>query len=164
VRGLRSDPELPGASAAVVAVAAQEREVAMKSSSDEKGTDVPEHTAAKLARALSAIPAIPREMVQRAVDGYYHDFLSPLDFPEIQLVQDLRTVAANRSLPRSVRQEIGRMAQRVIDGEFDASPEESAAWAESPEGKETFRQLADDVVFGGMVRDMQRHGKEGQEQ
>lgn len=115
-----------------------------------------EHTTAKLARALSAIPAVPREMVQRAVDGYYHDFLSPLDFPEIQLVQDLRAIAGNTSLPRSVRQEIKRLAERVIDGEFDASPEESAAWAASPEGKETFRALADDVVFGGMVRDMEK--------
>jgi hypothetical protein len=119
-----------------------------------------EHTTAKLARAMSAIPAIPREMVQRAVDGYYHDFLSPLDFPEIQLVQDLRAVAGNRSLPRSARQEINKMAQRVIDGEFDASPEESAAWAASPEGQETFRVLADDVVFGGIVRDTEKRGDE----
>jgi hypothetical protein len=118
-----------------------------------------EHTTAKLARALSVIPAIPREMVQRAVDGYYHDFLSPLDFPEIQLVSDLRAVADNTSLPRSTRQEIGKLAQRVIDGEFDASSEESAAWAASPEGQETFRVLADDVVFGGIVRDMKRGGE-----
>jgi hypothetical protein len=120
---------------------------------------VPEHTTAKLARALSEIPAIPREMIERAIAGHYHDFLSPLDFPEMQLVQDLRAVAANTSLPRSVRQEIGKLAQRVIDGEFDASPEESAAWAASPEGKETFRALADDVTFGGMVRDMEKRGE-----
>jgi hypothetical protein len=119
-----------------------------------------EHTTAKLAAALSAVPAIPREMVQRAVDGYYHDFLSPLDFPEIQLVTDLRAAAANTSLPRSTRQEISKLAQRVIDGEFDASLEESQAWAESPEGKETFRALADDVVFGGMVRDMEKRSDE----
>jgi hypothetical protein len=119
-----------------------------------------EHTTAKLARGLSAIPAIPKEMVQRAIDGYYHDFLSPLDFPEMQLVEDLRTVAANRSLPRSTRQEIGKLAQRVIDGEFDASAEESAAWAESPEGRETFRALATDVTFGGIVRDMEKRSEE----
>jgi len=120
-----------------------------------------EHTTAKLARALSEIPAIPREMIERAIAGFYHDFLSPLDFPEIQLVEDLRAVAANRSLPRSIRQEITRLVQRVINGEFDASPEESAAWAASPEGQETFRQLADDVVFGGMVRDMEKHSEGG---
>jgi len=44
----------------------------------------------------------------------------------------------------------------VIDGEFDASKEESDAWAASPEGQETFRQLRDDVVFDGMVRDIER--------
>lgn len=120
-----------------------------------------EHTTAKLARAMSEIPAIPREMIERAIAGYYHDFLSPLDFPEIQLVADLRAVGANTSLPRSARQEIGRLAQRVIDGEFDASPEESAQWAASPEGRETFRALADDVVFGGMVRDMEKRSEGG---
>jgi hypothetical protein len=115
-----------------------------------------EHTTAKLARALSAIPAVPKDMVQRAVDGYYHDFLSPLDFPEMQLIADLRAIAANTSLPRSARQEIKKMTQRVIDGEFDASKEESDEWAASPEGQETFRQLADDAVFGGIVRDLKK--------
>jgi hypothetical protein len=61
---------------------------------------VSEHTTAKLARALSAVPAIPKEMVQRAVDGYYHDFLSPLDFPEMQLVDDLRAVAVARLMDK----------------------------------------------------------------
>ena len=53
-------------------------------------------------------------------------------------------------------------AERVINGEFDATPEESRAWAESPDGQETFRVLADDAVFGGIVRDMERReGKPG---
>ena len=119
---------------------------------------MPEPTTEKLARALEAIPAIPREMVQHARDGRYDDFKSPLTFPEITLVAELRAVARNKSLPRSVRQEIGKMARRVIDGEFDATPEESRAWAESPDGQETFRQLADDAVFGGIVRAMQQDG------
>jgi hypothetical protein len=113
-------------------------------------------TTEKLARALEAIPAIPPAMVKNAREGMYDDFKSPLTFPEITLVAELRAVAGNKSLPRSARQEIGKMAQRVIDGEFDATPEESAAWAESPEGKETFRQLATDVTFGGIVRDMEK--------
>jgi hypothetical protein len=122
---------------------------------------MPEPTTEKLARALEAIPAIPREMVQHARDGRYDDFKSPLTFPEITLVAELQAVAGNKSLPRSVRQEINRMAQRVINGEFDATPEESRAWAESPDGQETFRALADDVVFGGIVRDMEKRGEEG---
>jgi hypothetical protein len=100
-----------------------------------------EHTTAKLARALEPILAIPRNMVERARAGYYHDFLSPLAMPEVQLVADLRAAAANRSLPRSARQEIEQMAQRVIAGEFDASKEESGEWAASPEGQETFATL-----------------------
>lgn len=117
-----------------------------------------EHTTVKLAKALRGIPAVPPDMIKRAIDGYYHDFLSPLDFPEIQLVTDLRALAADRSLPRSQRKLLEKMAQRVIDGEFDASTEESRAWAQSPEGRETFRQFRDDVTFGGMVRHMQGGG------
>jgi hypothetical protein len=120
-----------------------------------------EPTTEKLARALEAIPAIPREMVRNARDGMYDDFKSPLTFPEITLVAELRKVAGNTSLPRSARQEISKMAQRVIDGEFDATPEESAAWAASPDGQETFRALADDVVFGGIVRDMEKRDGKG---
>lgn len=114
-----------------------------------------EHTTVKLSKALAAIPGVPREMIQHAVDGYYHDFLSPLTFPELQLVADLRELAALPATPRNSRPLLREMAQRVIDGEFDASKEESDAWAASPEGQETFQQLADDVVFGGMVRDME---------
>lgn len=29
------------------------------------------------------------------------------------------------------------------------------AWAASPEGQETFRQLHDDVIFGGIARRME---------
>ena len=47
------------------------------------------------------------------------------------------------------------MAQRVIAGEFDASKEESDEWARSPEGQETLGLLADDAVFGGIVRRFQ---------
>jgi hypothetical protein len=113
-----------------------------------------EHTTAKLAKALAAIPGVPRAMIQRAVDGYYHDYLSPLAMPEIQLVSDLRELAAAPATPRDSRPLLREMSQRVVDGEFDASREESDAWAASPEGRETFRQLRDDAAFGGIVRQM----------
>lgn len=111
-----------------------------------------EHTTAKLASALSAIPGVPREMIQRAIDGYYHDFLSPLTFPEIQLVSDLRDLAKLPATPRLSRPLLRELAQAVIDGKYDASPEESEAWANSPEGRDIFRQLRDDAVFGGIAR------------
>lgn len=43
-----------------------------------------EHTTVKLARALREIPGVPEAMIERATAGYYHDFMSPLDFPEMQ--------------------------------------------------------------------------------
>jgi hypothetical protein len=117
---------------------------------------VTEHTTVKLARALSEIPGVPKAMIQRAVDGYYHDFMSPLDFPEIQLVSDLRDLAKTPATPRNSRPLLMSLALAVIDGQHDASKEESDAWAASPEGQETFRQLVNDTVFSGMVRDMER--------
>jgi hypothetical protein len=116
---------------------------------------VSEHTTVKLAKALGEVSGVPKDMIQRAIDGYYHDYLSPLTFPEMQLVNDLRELASAPATPRNSRPLLREMAQRVIDGEFDASKEESDAWAASPEGQETFRQLVDDSVFGGMVKKMQ---------
>jgi hypothetical protein len=114
-----------------------------------------EHTTVKLAKALSSIPGVPQDMITRAVDGYYHDFLSPLDMPKVQLIADLRALAAAPATPRDSRPMLRQMAKQVIDGEFDASGEESEAWAKSPEGQETMRLLADDAVFGGIVKRMQ---------
>ena len=100
-----------------------------------------EHTAAKLARALRQIPGVPGDMIRRAADGYYHDFLSPLATPEVQLVADLRDLASRPATPRNSRSLLREMAQRVIDGEFDASRAESDAWARSPEGREALAGL-----------------------
>jgi|SRR5579864_4417501 len=114
-----------------------------------------EHTTVKLAKSLREIPGMPPDMIRRAIDGYYHDYLSPLTFPEMQLVTDLRRLAAAPMTGPRAKAALAAMVQRVIDGEFDASKEESDEWARSPEGQETFRQLGDDAVFGGMVRHMQ---------
>lgn len=61
--------------------------------------------------------------------GYYSDFNSPLDTPCIQLVADLR------------EQGLHELAQRAIDGEFDATKEESDEWAKSEDGQRTIRGL-----------------------
>jgi len=114
-----------------------------------------EHTTAKLAQALREVPGMPRDMITRAVDGYYHDYLSPLIFPEIQLVSDLKALAKQPATGPKARAALASLAQRVVDGDFDATKEEADAWASSTEGQETFRQLRDDAVFGGIVRDME---------
>lgn len=113
-----------------------------------------EHTTAKLARALGEIAGVPDEFIERAADGYYHDFLSPLTFPEIQLVTDLRELASRPSTPRNSRPLLRAMVRRVIAGDFDATKEESADWARSAEGQAAYAQLDSDVEFRGMAEQM----------
>jgi hypothetical protein len=114
-----------------------------------------EHTTVKLAKALREIPGMPPDMISRAIDGHYHDYLSPLTFPEMQLVADLRSLAAQPTTGPKAKAALAGMVQRVMVGDFDATKEESYEWARSPEGQETFRQLADDAVFSGIARRMQ---------
>jgi hypothetical protein len=82
-------------------------------------------------------------MADRAATGWYHDFLSPLDLPDIQLEKDLRQSRAvalsfnNTKLADAIE----AVRQRHINGEFDASTEESEEWAASPEGQDAMRRL-----------------------
>jgi hypothetical protein len=88
------------------------------------------HTKDKLAQALTE--AGLHEMAAMAAMGYYHDFLSPLDLPGIQLDADLQVAGTP---------EARALQLRHYDGEFDASIEESDEWAKSADGQETFRRL-----------------------
>lgn len=88
------------------------------------------HTTEKLALELEK--AGLHEMAKKARTGYYHDFLSHLDFPELQLDKDLQDAGTPEALALRVRHH---------NGEFDASKEESDAWAESPEGKAAYAEL-----------------------
>jgi hypothetical protein len=88
------------------------------------------HTTEKLAGELEK--ANLPSMAKRAREGYYHDFLSPLTAPCLQLEADLRAVGTN---------EAEAIRQRHLNGEFDANTEESDAWAESPDGKAAFGEL-----------------------
>lgn len=67
------------------------------------------------------------DMAIKAKQGYYHNYLSPLDFPSLQLSGDLMDAGTPAALA---------LCDRQINGEFEASKEEADAWAESPEGKE----------------------------
>ena len=78
------------------------------------------------------------DMADHAADGYYHDYLSPLATPELQLVEDLALASA---LNPNHEQDILKLRRRVINGDFDATKEESDEWANSPEGQEAYRQL-----------------------
>src|SRR5262245_51379349 len=76
--------------------------------------------------ALTAAGSRLHEMGRRAAQGYYHDFLSPLDMPEMQLVADLASVGTPIAM---------ELRQRAINGDFDANLAESEEWAASPEGQ-----------------------------
>ncbi len=72
------------------------------------------------------------EMADKAATGYYHDFLSPLDMPSVQLAADLAQAGTPVALA---------LRERHINGEFDATTEETAEWASSPEGQAAFNML-----------------------
>jgi hypothetical protein len=78
------------------------------------------HTKEKLAQALDA--AGLTAMAAKAREGHYHDFESPLAFPSMQLVHDLTNVEA------------WELRDRAINGDFDASDDEAADWADSLKG------------------------------
>ena len=80
------------------------------------------NTKERLASRLEASGA-SEEMIKNARLGMYDDFISPLPNPIMHLVSDLR------------KEGLHDLAQRAMDGEFDATREESEAWFES-EGKE----------------------------
>lgn len=88
------------------------------------------HTKDFLAQEL--IKAGLGELARKAALGHYHDFLSQEDFPSLVLEKDLRDVGTP---------EAEALRQRHLNGEFDATYEESTAWAESYEGKAAMQEL-----------------------
>jgi len=80
------------------------------------------------------------DMADRAATGWYHDFLSPLDTPSITLADDL-ALAAARAQHCGFSADIIALRQRHLNGDFDASKEESDDWAESPDGQDAFQLL-----------------------
>jgi hypothetical protein len=88
------------------------------------------HSKDKLAGELNKVGL--HEMAAKATTGYYHDFLSPLATPCLQLAADLAAVGTPAALA---------LRERHLNGEFDATKEESDEWAASPEGRATFEAL-----------------------
>lgn len=91
------------------------------------------HTTEKLALALEA-EHDPRlaPLIARARAGEFHPFISPLPLPQLTLHQELLALGHNA------------LAERVANDDFDASHAEHEAWAASPEGQATFRELTGD--------------------
>lgn len=92
--------------------------------------------AAKICKAI--VEAMPpdgdlapwRTLLGRAQRGAYSEFFGEFGAPIAQLITDLRAAGAED------------LAQRAIDGEFDADDEEAKRWGESSEGQEIFKSLA----------------------
>jgi hypothetical protein len=84
----------------------------------------------KLAAAL--IAAGLYDMADKAVSGYYDDFMSPLDAPIFALVADLKKIGTPDAL---------LVAEQAIEGDFDGTAAEGEAWAASPEGVAAFKML-----------------------
>lgn len=85
-------------------------------------------TREKLALALEAEDA-PKWIIDKARQSYYDDYESPYPFPISALVSDLASV------------KMVKMISRAISGEFDATKEESDAWAKSEDGQATFAEF-----------------------
>lgn len=77
------------------------------------------HTKDKLAAELNK--AGLGKMALLAAQGYYHDFLSPLATPCLQLAADLAAAGTPEALA---------LRARHLNGEFDASKEEGDEWFE----------------------------------
>lgn len=87
-----------------------------------------------------------REMAEAAKKAYYHDYLSPLEMPSLQLLYDLAAAAmvAKSVNNTELADKILMLRSRHMQGEFDASSEESDDWAKSPAGQEAFNELLKD--------------------
>lgn len=100
--------------------------------------ELPESALSTTERLAAALYVLTRplheelnELVERARNSYYHDFESPLALPTIQLVEDVRKWTEAGAIDE---EEAAAFIERVKDGEFDATAEESEAWMER-EGK-----------------------------
>lgn len=88
------------------------------------------HSKDFLAQELRAAGLL--EMADKAANGYYHDYLSPLETPAVQLAADLSAVGTPQAL---------MIRARHLDGVFDATAAEGEEWAASPAGQAAFRGL-----------------------
>lgn len=95
-------------------------------------------TSEYLATVLDGVGLV--EMAAKARRDEYHDFLSEADLPELMLERELRD--ARDGCPDKERAaRIEAIRRRHLQGEFDASNEESEAWAQSAEGRAAFAGL-----------------------
>lgn len=82
------------------------------------------------------------DMAVKARADMYHDFLSDDALCSLTLERELRE-ARDRCADPIMAKLIEAIRQQHLNGDFDASMEESDDWANSPEGLEAFKMLVD---------------------
>lgn len=98
-------------------------------------------TKVRLAEALREIPGMYPAMLGNAIDGVYDDYETDLDFPQIQLITDLRVMHAAPTSGTKAKAAIEALIVRVMSGEFDGTKEEAEAWGRSDEGRAVMREI-----------------------
>lgn len=91
----------------------------------------------KLVNALNAVGF--HDLAERAATGEWNDYFGKHPLPQIHLVATL-THYAGRQGPVA-RTAAKKLVERVKDGDFDGTKEESDEWAASEEGQEAFNSL-----------------------
>lgn len=95
------------------------------------------HTKDKLAQALKE--ANLPEMAKKAEEGMYHDFLSPDPLASLTLATELDKAASEGN------EKARELLKQHMNGEFDASLEESDEWAKGKEGIAALAELIKNI-------------------
>ena len=80
-------------------------------------------------------------LINQARAGYYHDYMSPIPMPDVQLVCDLRELNERIPTPGGVHGMIGNLTSEVIDGKFEATVKEGEDWLLSDAGQAALKSL-----------------------
>ncbi len=81
------------------------------------------------------------DLERRARAGEFDDFESPSATPINDLVAALRAVSDAKPDDNDLRDRTMKLALRAMEGEWDGSPEEAEAWAQTPEGRAAAAEL-----------------------
>jgi hypothetical protein len=123
------------------------------------------HTTEKLAVRLEHIQrcvlspderALFVPMINQARAGYYHDYMSPIPMPDVQLVCDLRELNTRIPTPGGVHGMIANLTSEVIDGKFEATLKEGEDWLLTDAGQAALASLKD--LRGTLIQEEKSDG------
>lgn len=82
-------------------------------------------------------------LINQARAGYYHDYMSPIPMPDVQLVCDLRDLNAKIEAAHGVHGMLNNLTSEVMDGRFEATLKEGEDWLLSDAGQAALASLKD---------------------